>query len=264
YGTVEHDGNGFAIRGLSGDSHTVNEALGTMTAFTYEADVAMNAGQSAALTFGIKDKDKPEKNWFSANFDGQKARVFHVEEGKGVVDFGEATITSLDMAKTVHMKLDVDTEGNFKYYLYNREVANENPIISGKLENYTGGYLGALTFNSSAAFSNVTITNQAQGLTSFTNIGEGKVTVDEDNKTVTLSGANGDHFAMYDGLSKKANDFKLEADVQLTGENSRSAALVFGASSKTGNSTTWYGANFDKKEADDKKIRVFGGGMSEY
>ncbi|MCR0349648.1 DUF1080 domain-containing protein [Erysipelotrichaceae bacterium AF15-26LB] len=264
YGTVEHDGNGFAIRGLSGDSHTVNEALGMMTAFTYEADVAMNAGQSAALTFGIKDKDKPEKNWFSANFDGQKARVFHVEEGKEVVNFGEATITSLDMAKTVHMKLDVDTEGNFKYYLYNKEVANENPAISGKLEDYTGGYLGALTFNSSAAFSNVTITNQAQGLTSFTNIGEGEVTVDEDNKTVTLSGANGDHFAMYDGLSKKANDFKLEADVQLTGENSRSAALVFGASSKTGNSTTWYGANFDKKEADDKKIRVFGGGMSEY
>ena len=58
YSTVEHDGNGFAIAGLSGDTHTVNEAMRTMNAFTYEADIAMNAGQPAVLTFGIKTSQR--------------------------------------------------------------------------------------------------------------------------------------------------------------------------------------------------------------
>lgn len=84
YGTVEHDENGFAIRGLSGDSHTVNEALGTMTALTYEADVAMNAGQSAALTFGIRIKTSQRRIGFLQTLTVKKPEYSMWRKEKGL------------------------------------------------------------------------------------------------------------------------------------------------------------------------------------
>lgn len=263
YGNIVKDGNGFTINGLHGDAHSVNESLGSIKAFTYEADVEMKAGQSAALTFGIKDKDQPGKNWFAANFDGQKARVFHVQEGNDVVGFGSnpdgEILGALDTTQPLHMKLDVDMEGNFKYYLYHQTAVTTTPVISGKLSDYTGGFVGALTFQASASFTNVVVTKQAEGLTDFSNVGTGKTDIDETDKRVTLSGADGNHFAIYNGLQKKANDFKLEADIDL--QSGRSAALVFGIENKKTPGSKWYGANFDTKwDNPNGVMRVFGAG----
>lgn len=259
YGTVNNEGNGFAIRGLSGDSHTVNERQGMVNAFTYEADVKMHAGSSAALTFGIKNKDVPAENWFAANFDGQRARVFHVETDKDTKDFGDTQLPALDVNKDIHMKFDVDGEGNFKFYLSNKGVAEDRPALSGVLENYSGGYLGALTFNSSASFSNVVVKQQDFGLTDFMNIGAGSIIKDDVKKSVELANAMGNHFALYNGLKKKANDFKLQADIDL--KTGRSAALVFGIENKNAPEDKWYGANFDNKwENPDGVMRVFGAG----
>ena len=259
YGTVSNEGNGIAIRGLSGDSHAVNEGQGMIKAFSYEADVEMSAGNSAALTFGIQNKDVPGENWFAANFDGQRARVFHVEAGQDTKDFGETQLSALDINKTIHMKLDVDSEGNFKFYLSNRETVADEPVISGTLDKYTGGYLGALTFNSSASFTNIILKKQAFGLTDFTNVGAGSTIKDDEKKSIELAGAMGDHFALYNGLNKKANDFKLQADIDL--KEGRSAALVFGIENKTVPGNKWYGANFDKQWGNpDGVMRVFGAG----
>ena len=259
YGTVSNEGNGIAIRGLSGDSHAVNEGQGMIKAFSYEADVKMSAGNSAALTFGIQNKDVPGENWFAANFDGQRARVFHVEAGQDTKDFGEIQLSAFDINKSIHMKLDVDSEGNFKFYLSNRETVADEPVISGTLDKYTGGYLGALTFNSSASFSNIILKKQAFGLTDFINVGAGSTIKDEEKKSIELAGAMGDHFALYNGLKKKANDFKLQADIDL--KEGRSAALVFGIENKTVPGNKWYGANFDKQWGNpDGVMRVFGAG----
>ncbi len=99
---------------------------------------------------------------------------------------------------------------------------------------------------------------QEKGLTNFTNIGEAGCQIDENNGTVTLDKIqDGDHFAVYDGLQDKANDFVLEADVKLL-DDGVSAALAFGMDSKEAPGTDpnkWYGANVN---ALDKNFRIFG------
>lgn len=257
YGSVVNDAEGFTIRGLDGDAHTVNEAAGSMKGFSYESIVNMEQGQSAALTFGIRDKDNPANSWIGANFDGDKARVFGVDNG-GVIDYAEPATVSLDYTKPVQMKLDVDAEGDFAYYLHNIDHEGVDPVLQGTITDYTGGYIGALTFNSSAKFDKVTLQKQGSGLTAFTSVG-GNATIDTMEKSVTLSGKGGDHFAMYDNLTRKARDFSLEADVQLI--NGRSAALVFGVENKKTPGVKWYGANFDTGRGNPNEImRVFGAG----
>ena len=103
------------------------------------------------------------------------------------------------------------------------------------------------------------------GLIDFRNCGGGTMDIDEVTRSITLSDTNGDHFAMYNGLEKKAKAFTLEADVEFTktsDEAPLSAALVFGASSKKTPNTGWYGANIDTRriEAGDL-FRVFGSGI---
>ena len=257
YGVSENDAEGFTIRGLNGDAHAVNEAAGSMKAFSYESTVTMEQGQSAALTFGIRDKEDPAKSWIGANFDGDKARVFGVNNGEAK-DYAEAATVSLDYTKPVQMKVDVDAEGNFAYYLNNADTKVTDPVLKGAITDYTGGYVGALTFNSSAKFDKVTLQKQGSGLTAFTSVG-GKATINDTEKSVTLTDMRGDHFATYDNLSKKARDFSLEADVELL--NGRSAALVFGIENKKTPGVKWYGANFDTGRGDPNQImRVFGAG----
>lgn len=110
-----------------------------------------------------------------------------------------------------------------------------------------------------------TSTAEKSGLIDFRNCGGGTMDIDEVTRSITLSDTNGDHFAMYNGLEKKAKAFTLEADVEFTktsDEAPLSAALVFGASSKKTPNTGWYGANIDTRriEAGDL-FRVFGSGI---
>lgn len=260
YGTVAKDGNGFAINGLLDDSHTVNEAAGWMEAFTYEADVDMTAGQSAALTFGMAHPDDPSAYWYAANFDGLSSRLFHVNKS-GSKDLAAAVSNNgLDLTQTVHMKLDVERDGTAKYYVYNLNAGDaekNTPKLTASLDGYSGGYVGALTFKSSANFHNVTITKKtAVGLTDFTSVnGNGsKVKIDTNAKTVEVPQLSGDHFAMYNGLNAKANDFTFKAHVDLKAGGS--AALVFGANRKNGMPNSWNGANFDINNPNT--FRLFG------
>lgn len=260
YGTLEKDGNGFAINGLIDDSQAVNESAGWMEAFTYEADVDIRAGKSAALTFGLVHPDNPAAFWYGANFNGLEARLFHVSSA-GAPDLApKVSNNGLDLNQTVHMKLDVERDGTAKYYVYNvgaSEAEKNTPKLTAKLDGYSGGYVGALTFESSANFHNVTITKKdAVGLTDFTSVNANgsKVNIDEKAKTVEVTRLDGDHYAMYNGLTAKANDFTFKAHVDL--KAGASAALVFGADRKNGIPNRWNGANFDINNSNT--FRLFG------
>lgn len=264
YGTTEKDGNGFAINGLSDDAHAVNETAGKLEAFTYEADVDLTAGQSAALTFGIADPNNPGNDWFAANINGLESRIFHVNSS-GATDLAKKIDNNgLDLRQSVHLKLDVESDGTVKYYYYNPSASDtekNNPKMTGTLTDYSGGYLGALTFNSSANFHNVTITKKgSQGLTDFTAVNGAPLIIDDANKTVQVTQESGDHFAMYNGLENKANDFVFGATVEL--KTGASAALVFGANKKDMVPSSWNGANFDRNNG-EKTFRVFGPGAAD-
>lgn len=74
----------------------------------------------------------------------------------------------------------------------------------------------------------------AGGLTDFEETDS--VHVDKAAGTVTVGNTHGDHFAVYEGQEQKANDFVLEADVDLVSggydgnKESRCAGLIFGVS----------------------------------
>lgn len=102
------------------------------------------------------------------------------------------------------------------------------------------------------------------------------VRVDKAAGTVTVGNTHGDHFAVYEGQDQKANDFVLEADVELlsggydANKESRCAGLIFGVASKNMPSRQWRCVNIDagRTTHDDGSVRgdgfrAFGPGIVE-
>ena len=105
---------------------------------------------------------------------------------------------------------------------------------------------------------------EVENTTDFNNIGIAEFNVNEEESSITIGNSGGDHFAMYNGLEEKTNDFVLEADLRFEPTNNNgnnSAGLVFGTSSKTHPGTYWYAANVDYSRMDRPDLfRVFGAG----
>ena len=264
YANVE----GTTIYGLPGDAHALLSGVESVKAFTYEADVNLINGGCAALTFGIQDFNNPGASWLGANFNfndlngAGQIRVFSVN-GAGIGENNSYTpIKDIDKTQPIHMKLDVTEEGIVTFSVGNNDANTHT--VSTTLTNYTGGYLGALAFDSSASFSNITVTTPVEASpyeTNFVNVGSSPMTVDGNN--ITLANSGGDHFAMLD--KEKANDFIWEADLQFTGTNAiQSAGLVFGVQNKSNPGMKWYCANLDSQRMGKNDFfRVFGTGFSD-
>ena len=261
---------GIVLDKMDGDHHMVfsEEAV---KGFTFETEYTLlEDGYSAALTFGIRDKGNVPAKWMGANvnFHDRNIRVFQVEGGAR--DIGTGSIEGiLDREKAIHARLQVTKDGALTYEVYNVETPEQKVTITGQIDNYEGGYLGLLTFNSKAEFAHTSFEvleepeeEEIKGLTDFANIGEALLEINEEAGTLRLSKTAGDHFAMYKGLASPANAFLLEADVCFTGDNvdgNNSAALVFGASQKDRIPSRWFGANVDTgRSADRDLFRVFG------
>ena len=274
YGTL----NGTTITGVNGDYHTILDFQQQVKAFTYEADVNLISGSSAALTFGIQDSNNPGDSWLGANFNfndnegNGQLRVFSVN-GASVGDNDiYKPILDIDKTRTIHMKLDVTEDGQVTFSVGNDE--NNTHTVETTLTKYIGGYLGALAFNSSASFSNIKVSIPSIEIpevpeepetptyeTNFINIGSAKM--DIEGNEITLANSGGDHFAMLE--TEKANDFIWEADLAFTGDDlTKSAGLVFGVKYKNNPGLKWYCANLDseRKSANDF-FRVFGTGIAD-
>lgn len=273
YGTL----NGTTITGVNGDYHTILDFQQQVKAFTYEADVNLISGSSAALTFGIQDSNNPGDSWLGANFNfndnggtGQ-IRVFSVN-GASVGGNYSTSIPNIDKTRTIHMKLDVTEDGQVTFFVGNDE--SNTYTVNTTLTDYTGGYLGALAFDSSASFSNIKVSIPSEENpevpeepetptyeTNFINIGSAKM--DIEGNDITLANSGGNHFAILE--REKANDFIWEADLDFTGNDSiKSAGLVFGVKNKDNPGLKWYCANLDSQrmEANDF-FRVFGTGIAD-
>lgn len=225
--------------------------------FTFEADVSITEGSSAGLVYGIQDADRPLEGLAAANVN------FSDADGKGMahvfgfdVNYDEAaSLESFDKGQPLHLKFKVDETGAFTYTVTQGEQTAER---KGTLKNWQGGYVGFLTWNSAAAFSNITLTGENVEAEppvidpDALFIGEG-VTVNEDG-SIVVTKTDGDHFAMYNGLESRSNAFTMEVDVNIT--EGGSAALVFGAANKTVPVGGWSGANVNYN---DNNFRVFGG-----
>ncbi|MBQ4550387.1 MAG: GH32 C-terminal domain-containing protein [Oscillospiraceae bacterium] len=254
YGALEQKENGLRIHGVNGDAHVVSDVkLEPQQGFTYETDIDLAADTcSAALTFGIRNQDNPGEAWIGANFNFNDnngaggARVFQVGYGSG--DVGSAALEGkLDRAKTIHAKLHVSSEGLVTYELYNLDNEENKVTVTGNLSDYQGGWLGLLTFDSSAVFSNTTCTldDAPPAETDYrTNLGEltyaGGTWSMTENGLYSDATGRGDCFAFSE---VQGTNFVYSTDIDFDGTEG-AAALVFRSNRDLGNKEC-YAVNID-------------------
>ena len=224
---------------MGGDHFVLYDKLDhTINQFTMEADVTIQDGSSAALVFGVKDKNLPSASWHAANFNsnnqGDAIRVFRVDGG--LSEFSKGDRGELDLSKSLHMKIDVTADGTFVYTLTNPDTGKQ-VVQEGTIDNWRGGYIGILTFESGAEWSNITLVDNSVELPSndvSLDNSSGLFKTDltdmvysDGEWTVTENGVNavssGDSFLK---SSKQGSDFVYEADVTFH-ERKGAASLVF-------------------------------------
>lgn len=296
---VDETAHTLTIRKVGGDHMAVYNGLQEPSlAFVFEADVMFpdgpNSGiRSAALTFGLKDKNNPFAAWYGANLDSNKLnennlfRVFAVGGVPGFETLEGGERGDINIDEPLHLKLEMKRNGKFTYSFGN--VGKELRSFTGVVPGWAGGYVGILAWESSAVFSNVHFEslesvgaggpvdwsapeegddNPVQtGLTDFSSsVDPSLIEIDKAAGTVTVGNSHGDHFAIFNGLGAPTDSFVFEADVTLLEANEPGAgisgALIFGIETKDIPGWTWNGANFDTGREDPTKFRVFSVGGS--
>ena len=159
--TIDKTAGTVTLNHTNGDHFVVYNGLDhKVNSFVWEADVDIQSGleiKSAALIFGFPSKMAPNSNWYGANLDStrigseQAFRLF----GPNVDTNSGGAVDGIDLSKTLHLKVDIHATGAFEYSFGNKGA--ELKTISGSISGWRGGYLGILTWESGATFSNITL-----------------------------------------------------------------------------------------------------------
>lgn len=166
--SFQNNGNGefseaegvYTVGRGGGDHHVVSDVYAEGP-FTYEADIEITDGWNAMLTFGIANRENAGSDaWYAAgpdrktgdgeDYDGH-ARVFSV---RGSLDLDVHTAMSPESIEktSYHYKVTMDSSNTIRYYVDGELLVRAND------PKYEGGYLGLLTWDAEAKFSNVKIT----------------------------------------------------------------------------------------------------------
>lgn len=139
--------------------------------FVLEADVDLLSGgydaskesRCAGLLFGLGSQKTTSRFWCwnCANIDagrtGEDAfRVF----GPGIPDTNhDGALGTIDPGKTLHLKVDMKATGEFTYSFGNK--GGEVYTLTDKINDWTGGYVGVMSFCTEAKFSNISFQDRA-------------------------------------------------------------------------------------------------------
>ena len=158
---IDTDAKKVTLNFTPGDHFVVYNGLDhKVNSFVWEADIDIHSGlkiQSAALIFGFPSKEAASSNWYGANLDstrlsGEQAfRLF----GPNIDTNSGGSADGIDITKALHFKVDVHATGDFVYSFGNADGTLKE--ISGRISSWRGGYLGLLTWESGATFSNITL-----------------------------------------------------------------------------------------------------------
>lgn len=152
FGDWERTDDGYRVNNTAGDMFL----MGNVRAKNFEmtADVTNLAGNgSFGLLFGAPDRDNPAAKWYAANIDKLNgiARVFVIPKDTAVnknVSLGE----DLMLQTTYHFRLRVEN-GTASYYL------DDQLMMERALGDYEGGYIGLVSYKTTAVFNNVYVTS---------------------------------------------------------------------------------------------------------
>ena len=238
----------YELAKLNGNNRAVSN---TKTAyFEYSADILFQDGASASMMFGagsnvysdLGNADGTTKKFFAVELsrdgDADNANLFvkMFEDGPGAMGEGiidrQQVATGVDTTKPVTFKVVVTPEKEVELYVNNNKIEYTKGSKYEQFQNaYAGGYLGFVTWNTKAQFSNVSVVNNGTEVT--------------DGFRTNLTGLtflNGTWNRTDDGLYSNGNDvfamsdvnvknFTLEATVTI--EGNAAAGLVFRAASNS-------------------------------
>lgn len=241
-GTVTCENGVTTVSRVDGDHFAMLKDGKSYESLDYQADVKVTEGISAALVVGAANATEPGSNtWYGFNFNNesadQRVRLFRVNDSMNVVTFSQDQVDSanLDTTDTVHLRVQIDETG------FCRVTASdaEGHEVSGSatIQDWQGGYVGLLTFNSMATFSNVTISEDVglslspEGSSFATNLqgsyetyGKGTTEVTDDGLKVTSSG--GDYMVRWQDEVASLGDMVYSADVSFENANVDGAASL--------------------------------------
>ena len=281
--------DGSAVTGIDGQSMTTrtsyqmkkvggnNLAVSSLKTayFEYSTDISYTEGNTISLMFGAETTDASNIGT------GKDNRFFGVELSRsgeagsatmnlkmfqdgnnnvGEIIHPQQVATGVDTTQPVNFKVVVDANKDLSFYLNNNKLnVNIDEEDLARFQNaYAGGYLGLVTFDTAADFSNVVVVNNGTEVTDGfrTNLTGLSAVGGTWNRTDDgLYSSGNDVFAMSD---VKVKNFTLEATVTI--EGNAAAGLVFRAASNTnpkGDGT--YIANIHV-EREDARMFTFGTG----
>ena len=215
----------------NGDNFAMSEDIQELADdFHYSADLTIKSGnaQCAALLVGVGNRNDPSKAWRAANVirhEGEnKMRMFRVPGDHNYQPM--QILNDYDSTKTVHLDLDIKANGDFIYKVTS-EGGSEN-VMSGNMDDWAGGYIGLLSFQTEAELSNIQFTDRTERAdeslfhTTLENLrglqGSWKIT----EKGMHSQG-NGDNFAISD---TKIENFEYSANINNLDEKG-AGALMF-------------------------------------
>lgn len=260
---INYGNDSVTLDKAGGDHFAIYNGCNTpVTAFTWEADVKLeDSGVSAGLIVA-ENKNDPIGKWYGANINTTEK---YDKEGDEQSDgrfriFGPDNLSNqhplwddFDSTALLHLKLDVDVEGNYTYSFGNASDT-ELKSLDGTIPNWNGGYVGILTFDTKATFSNWKFKNNTETLEPN---GQFRTNLDgltlNANWKVTDEGLysnaidKGDSF-MYS--TTEGTNFVYSTDVTFK-QNKGAAALIF---RKSDGSNASYAVNID---ASNKKCKFW-------
>ncbi len=237
---------------LEGDHFVMYNGLESpANAFLMEADVSFtdhakeDGHKCAGLVFGAAVENNPSEKWYAAYVDtrnpreGDMFRVFEANTGTHFIDEkNEGDRDKIDLDSPLHLKLEMQPDGNV-VYTFGNKGAEDTCSISKKIVGWTGGYVGLVTWESGAVFSNITFEDRlvtlgetVEGLdnwktnldkTQIRKIGEGSWTGTENGLYGNAEG-KGDCFLLTEAIG---NNFIYSTDVIFDEGVGGAAALIF-------------------------------------
>ncbi|MBC8569357.1 cadherin-like beta sandwich domain-containing protein [Zongyangia hominis] len=217
--------------------------------FSFEANMEFTSNSSAAgLMFGIGDKNNLGRKFCALHINNNEktARVFYEYEyfnppaGRDKFDYKVSLPDSVMNQKIIPIKITVGQDKMVKVYIGNMYI----PVINKKFEAYAGGYLGFMTNNTSAKFTDVKIYSgePEDPLSTYelTDLELGElhgehVTGNAADGYVMEKGGSYNNFAVFDGYTT-AMEYKATMEI-LDGDTA--AGLMFGVGDTQASGNDW-------------------------